>query len=98
MKNLLYSILATAMVIFGIYGVSMADHHYGGCSGAMMGDLTEMDTDNDSFISMEEFAEPHMQKYRGWFKMLDTNDDGLLSPEEWDEFRRVHGFEKKSEG
>jgi Ca2+-binding EF-hand superfamily protein len=37
------------------------------------------------------------EKLKSGFKMLDTNSDEVISKKEWDEFLRVHGFEKKSE-
>jgi Ca2+-binding EF-hand superfamily protein len=98
MKKLTLITIVSATFIFGIASLSMAGHHYNGCSGMKMSDLSTMDTDNDGVINMDEFAEPHMEKYRGWFKVLDTNEDGFLSQEEWEEFRRVHGYSEKSEG
>ena len=97
MKRIALIAIISATFIFGIAGLPIAAHHYHGCSGMKMSDLSAMDTDNDGSISMDEFTEPHMEKYRGWFEMLDTDDDGLLSQEEWDEFRKVHGFGEKSE-
>ena len=89
------------MIIFLISvftGVSMAGHHYHGCGGMKISNLTEMDTDNDGFISLEEFTQPYMGKYERWFEALDTNGDGSLSQEEWEAFRKAHGYEEKTEG
>lgn len=91
MRRSLYIALASTMVIFGFTGVSLAGHNYHGCTEMHMSNLSEMDTDSDGFISLDEFSERPMQKYRGWFKALDTNDDGSLSQEEWEAFRREHG-------
>ncbi len=97
MKRIALIMVISATFIFGMVGLLVAGHHYHGCSGMKMSDLSTMDTDNDGFINVDEFTEPHMDKYKGWFKMLDTNEDGFLSQEEWDEFRRVHGYGEKSE-
>ena len=90
-------IFVSILSVFVITGLSFAGHHYHGCSGMMMKDLSSMDTDNDGSLSMDEFTEPHMGKYRSWFNMLDTNDDGFLSQDEWNEFRKAHGFGEKLE-
>ena len=97
MKKVVLITITSIMFVFGIAGILLAGHHYHGCSGMKMSDLSSMDTDNDGSINIDEFTEPHMEKYRGWFNMLDSNDDGFLSQEEWDEFRRVHGFGEKVE-
>ena len=98
MKKIALILFTSVMFTFGLSGLLMAGHHYHGCSGMMMSDLSGIDTDNDGSISLDEFTEPHMEKYRGWFKMLDTDEDGFLSQEERDEFRKVHGFGDKYEG
>jgi hypothetical protein len=87
---------ASLLMVLGVAGILSAGHHYHGCSGMMNGDLLTMDKDNDGFVDMDEFTDPHMVKYGRWFKMLDTDEDGFLSQEEWDEFRRNHGFEESS--
>ena len=63
-----------------------------------MSEMSEIDSNNDGDITFDEFSAPTTEKLKGSFKMLDTNDDDVISQEEWDEFLRVHGFEKKSEG
>ena len=98
MKKIALITTASALFVFGFIGISMADHHYHGCPGMMMGDLSGIDTDNDDLIDIEKFVEPHMEKYRGWFEMLDNDENGFLGREEWDEFRSVHGFGDNSEG
>jgi Ca2+-binding EF-hand superfamily protein len=63
-----------------------------------MSEMSEIDSNNDGEITFDEFSAPTTEKLKGSFKMLDTNNDDVISQEEWDEFLRVHGFEKKSEG
>jgi len=98
MKNIVLMTFATIICFATLPSISMAGHHYHGCSSMHMGELSEMDTDNSGFITLDEFSEPLMKKYRGWFKMLDTDADGYISQEEWDVFRKAHGYEENSEG
>ncbi len=94
MKSVLYIALALTLLIVGFTHVSLAGHHqHHGCSEMHMSHLSELDTDNNGLLSLEEFTERPMEKYRGWFEMLDTNDDGSLSQEEWEAFRKEHGAE-----
>jgi hypothetical protein len=97
MKKLLAISFLNVVFLAALASAPMAGHHYHGCSSMMMNDMTEMDTDNSGFITLDEFSEPFMEKYRGWFKMLDTDDDGYLSQEEWDAFRNAHGYGENSE-
>jgi Ca2+-binding EF-hand superfamily protein len=98
MKKVALITTISLSLVIGVAGLLMAGHHYHGCSEMMMSELSSIDTDNDGVINVEEFAEPHMKKFRGWFKMLDTDGDGFLSQEEWDEFRKVHGYGDNFEG
>lgn len=98
MKKTAFIIIASLVFAFGNTGLLMAGHHYHGCSGLMMSDLSSMDTDNDGLVSLEEFTEPHMEKYRGWFTKLDTNGDGYLSQDELEAFRDAHSFGDNYEG
>jgi hypothetical protein len=98
MKNIALLTFATLLLTLGITAIAVAGHHYHGCSGLMKGDVSSMDLNNDGMVEMDEFTEPHMEKYRRWFKMLDSNDDGDLSQDELDEFRKIHNFDKLLEG
>ena len=96
---MIITIMLSAAVLFGLSGVALAGHHYHGCGGYMkISDLSEMDTNEDGFMSFEEFTEPKMGKYRNWFDAIDTDGDGLISPEEWGAFREAHGYGKNLEG
>jgi hypothetical protein len=98
MKTLMFTAIAITILFSGLTGVSMAGHHYHGCGGMKISNMTEMDSDNDGFISLEEFTQPFMGKYERWFEAIDTNDDDSLSQDEWDAFRRAHGYDEDSEG
>ena len=98
MKKINIMIMTIAMVLFGMSGFSLAGHHYHGCGYMKISEMSELDTDNDGFMSFEEFSAPKMEKYRSWFNAIDTDGDGSLSQEEWDAFRNAHGYGDKYEG
>lgn len=97
MKKLSVLLIATAFVIAGFVGVSIAGHYYHGCSGMKMNELSEMDTDNDGVISFEEFSAPHMERYKSAFDALDSSQNGEIDQEEWTKFLEIHGYGEKSE-
>ncbi len=90
MKRIILIALALAVLIAGYTASSLAGHPHHGCD-KRTGDLSAMDTDHDGLVSLDEFTEAHVEKYRGWFEKLDTDDDGFLSQEEWDTFMKDHG-------
>ena len=95
MKNFVYSALLALLLILGSAAFSLAGYYHHGCNDMKMGSLTEMDTNGDGLVSLDEFTKTHIEKYEGWFKMLDTDKDGSLSQDEWDAFMKHHG---KGEG
>ena len=95
-KLFLVSVLSS-MFIVGLVSTSIAGHNYHGY-GMKMNEMSEIDSNNDGEITFDEFSAPTTEKLKSGFKMLDTNEDDVISKDEWDEFLRVHGFEKKSEG
>jgi len=46
------------------------------------GKFAKADTNNDGFISKEEFQAAHMERSAKVFDMMDTNHDGKLSKDE----------------
>jgi Ca2+-binding EF-hand superfamily protein len=97
MKNIILYTLVGAVVLALLPGVSTAGHHYHGCSGMKLSGFSEMDADNDGFISFEEFSSPHLKQYKRVFDMLDLNDDGEIDQEERTNFLESHGYEEDSE-
>jgi hypothetical protein len=97
MKSLFSIVLASTMIIVGFSSSSLAGHHHD-CDGKKCGNLSDIDTDNDGMISMDEFMEAKKEKYQAWFNKLDANGDGVLSQEEWDAKRKGHKCGEKSEG
>ena len=60
--------------------------------------MSEIDLNDDNKITFDEFSAPTLENLKSGFKMLDTNNDEMISKEEWEEFLKVHGYEVKSEG
>ena len=84
------------ILIVGLVSTGIAGHNYHGY-GMKISEMSEIDRNNDGEITFDEFSAPTTEKLKSGFEMLDTNSDEVISKEEWDEFLRVHGFEKKSE-
>ena len=96
--NKLHTMLSLSVIlIVGLVSAAIAGHNYHGY-GMKMSEMSEIDRNNDGEITFDEFSAPTTEKLKSGFEMLDTNSDEVISKEEWDEFLRVHGFEKKSEG
>ena len=73
--------------------LTIAGHHYGG-HGCMTKnwDMTALDTDNDGVLTFDEFTAPNLKKWRSGFDMIDTNSDGEIGVDEWNEFKEAHGM------
>ena len=84
------------ILIVGLVSAAIAGHNYHGY-GMKMSETSEIDSNNDGEITFDEFSAPTTEKLKNGFEILDTNSDEVISKEEWVEFLRVHGFEKKSE-
>ena len=97
MKRLLFLPLAIILLTIGLISGSIAGHYHHGYHMSM-GDMAEIDGNQDGNITFDEFAAPHTEGLKSAFKMLDTNNDELISEAEWDEFLKVHGYDKGSEG
>ena len=78
-------------------GGLIAGHNYHGYK-MKMSEMSEVDSNNDGEITFDEFSAPTNEKLKSGFKMLDTNNDEVISKEEWKEFLRVHGMDKHTEG
>ena len=94
MKKRLIIFLASLMLVAGSISASIASHHYHGCGG--MRDMTEMDSNEDGEITLEEFSARQMEMQKNAFEMLDTNNDGVIDSTEWDNFLEMHGYDVSS--
>ena len=90
MKKIVIVFLAVFFLFAALISGSMAGHYHHGCGD--MSNMSDMDSNQDGQITFDEFSAPHMEKYKSAFKMLDTNNDEVISKEEWDEFLKVHGY------
>ncbi len=57
-------------------------------------DLSDMDTNSDGMVSLEEYSTFHSEQLRWSFNALDTDNDGAISASEWDTFLKMHGVGK----
>ena len=96
MKTLLPIIMLSAILVGTLVTGSIAGHNYHSY-GMKMSEMSEIDSNEDGVVTFEEFSAPTVDKLKSGFKMLDTNGDERISSEEYDEFLRVHGFEKRSD-
>ena len=97
MKNRLIIAFAALMLTAGLVSGTMAGYSYHG-HGMGMGDMSKLDSDDDSKITFEEFSASQLDRLRSAFNMLDTDNDGFISKDEYNEFLKVHGYEVPSEG
>ncbi len=84
------------MLIAGIVSGSMAGHNYHGY-GMQMTEMSAIDGNDDGMITFEELSAPSVERLKSGFDMLDSDNDGKINKEEWDEYLRVHGFDVGSE-
>ena len=87
------AIILSAILVRG----STAGHNYHGHSMKMK-EMSEIDGNKDGVITFDEFSAPQTETLKSAFKMLDTNNDEVISEDEWNEFLKVHGIEKQYEG
>ena len=97
MKSTLIISFAALILVAGLVSGSIAGYSYHGY-GMKMGDMSKIDGNDDSKITFEEFSASHMDRLRSAFNMLDTDNDGVISEAEYNEFLKVHGYEVPSEG
>ena len=97
MNRIFIAPLFAIILVAGLVGGSIAGHNYHGYK-MKMSEMSEVDSNNDGEITFDEFSAPTNEKLKSGFKMLDTNNDEVISKEEWKEFLRVHGMDKKTEG
>jgi Ca2+-binding EF-hand superfamily protein len=54
-------------------------------------DMDNLDLDKNGTLSFEEFGGSQLERLRAAYNMLDSNEDGELDLDEWNEFLKVHG-------
>ena len=90
MKTTYY--ITTFLAALLIFSVAYAGHHYSG-HGHMTNswNMTEMDTDQDGFLTFDEFSYTPQKQLRGDFDMIDENEDGMIDKDEWTKLLEAHG-------
>lgn len=58
----------------------------------------KMDADKDGKVTKEEFAKAHPGMKESTFGVLDKDNNGCLTQEEWDSFMQGHGAMKAQPG
>jgi hypothetical protein len=72
--------------------LAFAGHHYHGKNYMMPSwDMNEMDGDRDGKLTFDEFSRTRLEQLRTGYNMIDTNNDGLVDANEWNDFLNVHG-------
>jgi hypothetical protein len=92
MRKTAFTLIVVLMGL-AVPAASMAGYHHGSC-GMMKQtwDMDELDADMNGMLSFEEYLEPHMERFRGSFKMIDTDQDGAISDAKWQALGRAHGM------
>ena len=89
MRKYMSITVVALIIIVGLILNVHASHH----AGAMFSPkLSDMDTNNDNSIAFDEYSAFHEAQLRWSFKAIDTDNDGLISESEWNEFLKMHGF------
>ena len=75
-----------------IASITFAGYQYDG-HGCMMStwDMTEMDSNQDNMLSLEEYSDSCQESLSKGFNMIDTNQDGMVDEGEWNEILKIHG-------
>jgi hypothetical protein len=76
-----------------IASISFAGYNNAG-HGCMLStwNMTEMDTDQDEVLSFEEYSDSYQESLSESFKIIDTNQDGMVDKDEWNKLREIHGI------
>lgn len=81
-------------VIFLLSSLAWAGHHYRGHGGMTPSwDMSVMDSNQDKALTFEEYSERQTKRLRAGFDMIDGNNDGVISEDEWKTFLQVHGVD-----
>ena len=94
--KIFYALVISGVLTGALVAGAIAGHSYHGY-GMKMTEMSEVDSNEDGVVTFEELSAPTVDKLKRGFKMLDTNDNKMISGEEWDEFLKVHEFEKRSD-
>jgi hypothetical protein len=96
MTKILFALIASFFILVTFVNGTIAGHNYHGY-GMKISEMSDIDRNGDGVITFDEFSAPTVDKLKSGFRMLDTNSDEKISENEWDEFLKVHGFEKRAD-
>lgn len=80
-------IVFTLIILATLCLPAMADTNYNVC-------FSTLDADGDGNMSKGEFMVAFSDGDMGVFDMTDTDKDGMISHEEWEEYKAAQGFEE----
>ncbi len=76
---------------------AIAGHHYHGYGGMTSGwQMDQLDANQDNQLTFDEYSSRHQEQLRKGFDMIDADKDGIISTDEWNAFREVHGVKSGS--
>ena len=89
-----YSLMTVFTILLFAAAAAVAGNYHHGHSYLMpTWNMEEMDADKDGALTFDEYAENHRKQLRNGFDVIDTNDNGVVETEEWNDFLRVHGMQ-----
>jgi len=87
-----HAVIITAAFLFLTSSLALAGHHYKGHGGTVPSwNMNEMDANQDRTLSFEEYRDSRTKQLRAGFDMIDSNNDGIISEDEWNTFLKMHG-------
>jgi len=96
MKTIRLMTITILVFFFGI-SLSMAGYGYHHKEGLMRSwDMRVVDTNQDNQLTFEEYSAEQIEHLRTGFDMIDTDQNGVISEDEWNALLKVHGVENPS--
>ena len=82
--------ITSSLAVSHAYAYSCENGQSSGGNGAFSKQFSDMDTNGDDSLSFEEFKNVFPSIEQKGFKMLDNDQDGTLSHDEWNQFKKMH--------
>ena len=94
LKIFLISLFSLTLMVIT---AAIAGHHYHGYGGMTPGwHMDKLDADQDNQLTFDEYSAKHQEQLRKGFDMIDGEKNGVISEDEWNTFREVHGVKSDS--
>lgn len=94
MKTNIKAVILLSALFMASVAIAGYNHHGHGVMSTW--DMTEMDANEDGLLSFEEFSAAHLENLRGGYDLIDEDNDGVISSEEWSTFLDIHGMKTGS--